>query len=533
MLTLVLIGTALAVLAGLVIKFALPHITPGRDTSLTLTEMVVGTLLCALVVMPAVAGIGISIARAHGATFNEYWSGSEKAAVMDTTTCQRDGSCRRTYDCDSYIVMVTKTRQVPYTATEFYTTSDGRSSTRTVTRYRTETYIEPETRWHSCPYVTHEYTYKVTDTLGDTHTMGSHWFPENPAAHRWTGYGHTAARWGFGAPGLPSGVESGIPTLWAQAKARIDAGTPGGVTKVMGYKNYILASSKDIYEKSSGAIASYKKDGLLPTPVTGTYDFYKANKVYFVGKTPGDAADWQETAMRFNGHFGSERQGDLHLIVVNDARVTDPDTYANAVLAYWQSPELGKNALSKNGYVVIVGSTDGTTVAWARGLSGMPMGNERLTVDVREDLTGSALTPSALFGTPPGQSIDGALGALIFDTDNGFKRVEMKDYDYLYEQIQPTGDQKVFIVIVGFLLALAVWALFVLVDLRIPTAVRALFPSRSGKGGSYNAAPDNLTASDLAPESGLATGSDSYMDAWEKRARLLHDRQRDIESPHH
>lgn len=516
MLTLVLIGTVLAVLAGLTVKFVLPHTNLGRDTSVTLTEMVVGTLLCALVVMPAVAGIGISIARAHAATFNEYWSGMEQAAVVDTTVCSKDGPCVNEFDCDSYTVLVHKTRSV-----RSGTDSKGNAT------YRTESYTETETRWHSCPYVTHEYTYKVTDTLGDTHVMGNHWFPENPSAHRWTGDGYNDARWGSG---LPS-VESGIPPLWAQAKARIDAGTPGGVTKVMGYKNYILASSKDIYAKSSGAIASYKKDGLLPKPVTGTYDFYKANKVYFVGKTPADATDWQETAMRFNGQFGSERQGDLHVIVVNDARITNPDEYTNAVLAYWQSPELGKDALSKNGYVVIVGSTDGTTVAWARGFSGMPMGNERLTIDVREDLTDSTLTPEALFGTPPGKSVDGALGALIFDADNGFKRVEMKDYDYLYAQIQPSGGQKVFIVFIGFLLALAVWALFVFIDLRVPTAVRDLFPTRSDRDKSDDDAPDNYTASDVAPAYDLATESDTFMESWEKRARLLYENKRDIENP--
>lgn len=454
MLTIILLTTAAVAVLGTAAMYLVPRTSTNDTWGLTWPRIASGALACMLMAW-GVTAAGFHMARASAISYEEYWSGLEDKAWIDTTTCTRDGSCVHEYDCDSYVVMVTKTRQVPYTTTETYTDANGRLSTRTVTKYRTETYTEPETRWHSCPYVTHEYSFKVSDTLGDTHTIGSHWFPASPTSHRWTGTGYRDARFGFGQPSLPN-VESGQPGLWVEAKKRLDAGTPGGVTKQMKYDNYILASADDIYAKASDQIAALKKDGLLPTVVTGTYDFYRADKVYGVGDLPGTDKDWQDALLRFNGHFGGEKQGDMHLVVVTDDRVSDPDSYTNALMAYWQSEALGKHALSKNGYVVVVGSTDDQTVAWARGFSGMPLGNEAVNVAVREDLTGTALTPTALLGTPAAPT-SGAIGAVMFDESIGFERVQMVDYEYLFAEIEPSGGAKTLISAIIILLGLGIF----------------------------------------------------------------------------
>lgn len=481
MLTLILIGTFFAALIGIALKVVLSKTAfAGTGKTITGIELTVGTLIVAAVVMPLVAGIGFKTARANAVTFNEYWSGVEKAATVETTTCTKDGPCVHEYDCDPYTVMVTKTRTVPDGYTTRTTTVNGKTTTTQVPKYKTETYQVPETRWHSCPYVDAEYTYRVKDSMGETYTMGNHWFPSNPSQHRWTGWGHHDARFGTSLPN----VETGQPKPWVAAKKRIDSGEPGGTTAVHQYKNYVLASQTDIYDKFSDAIGEYKKAGLLPKPVTDTYDYYRADHAYFVGKPVTSTKDWQDSVARFNGNFGSQRQGDLHLIIVNANKVTDPDRYTNAVQAYWGSKPLGRDALSKNGLVAVVGTTDGKTVAWARGFAGMPTGNETLSVAIRENLDNTPLTPTDLLGQPQNKSIDGALGTLVFASgDQGFTRVEMKDFEYLFAQIQPSGGQKMFMFVVGMLLALGVWALFIAVDLRL-TGSR-------GAGGSGGAVTGN------------------------------------------
>lgn len=509
MLTIIFVTTAVLTALAAAAMYLVPRSTTNDTWGLTWPRVTAGALACMLLAW-GVTAAGFHMARASAVSYQEYWSGLEEKAWIDTTTCTRDGSCVHEYDCDSYVVMVTKTRQVPYTTTETYTDSNGRLSTRTVTKYRTETYQEPETRWHSCPYVTHEYSYRVSDTLGDTHTIGSHWFPTSPSQHRWTGTGYRDARFGFGQPSLPN-VESGQPPLWVEAKKRLDAGTPGGVTKQMKYDNYILASADDIYAKASDQIAALKKDGLLPTVATGTYDFYRADKVYPVGDLPGSDKDWQDALLRFNGHFGGEKQGDMHLVVVTDDRISDPDSYTSALMAYWQSEALGKHALSKNGYVVVVGSTDGTTVEWARGFSGMPLGNEAVNVAMREDLTGSAFTPEALLGTPA-EPTSGAVGAVMFDESIGFERVQMADYEYLFAEIEPGGLAKTLISITIVLLGLGVFfAMGMIPAIRAATAPGS---QRSGRGPAF------------ATRTGFPRRSNDYL-GYDRRTGRLSREERD------
>lgn len=426
----------------------LSRLQDGPAKHVTRTEWVVGTLVASLVVLPTVTLLGSAIAKGQAMTYHEYWSGLEEKASVKTITCERDGSCRHTYDCDHYTVTVTKTRSVPA----------GRDSNGN-TKYRTETYTEQEDRYHSCPYVEAEYTYTVEDTMGETYTMGSHWFPAEPERHRWTGRGHNRPRWGFGMPALPKKVSAGEPRAWAAAKARLDAGNPGGTTKRHKYKNYILASTEDIYAKHSDAIDGFKAEGLLPAVQTEVYDEYRSDKVYFVGEKPAEASAWLEEAQRLNGYLGSERQGDLHVVVVTSPAVTDVDSYTQALEAYWQSEELGRDTLSKNGLALVL-KLDPTaaTVEAARAFTGMPMGNEALVQNL-QNVAGAAATPALLTKSGP-------VGDLLLAEEEGFTRVEMQDYEYLADSVRVGLGAQLLIFFVGLLLSMGVWAIMFAVDLR-------------------------------------------------------------------
>lgn len=448
MLELTLIGVALALAAGAAVKVVTDRsdLTTGQ---ITRSEFVLGSLIV-VAVLAGVTATGLTIAKNNALTFNEYWSGFEVSADVQTVPCSKDGPCSHEYNCDSW------------TTTSTSTDSKGNVTTTTTTH------------WHDCPYVTEEYVYTVTDSMGEIHVLGDHWWPVNPDAHRWTGSGYDDAEWSWGAPDTPRDVPTGEPALWRAAKNRIGAGNPGGVTSVHTYDNYIMASQDEVLKQYSGSIDRYQKAGLMPTPARGVHDHYLADKVYFVGRAPADAATWQESVTRFNGALGYPRQGDLHVIVVSDRKVTDPDDYTAAVQAYWQSPDLGDDALSKNGLVVVLGSADGgRTVDWARAFTGMPKGNERLLLDISEDLPGEDLTPSAILGAPRAvirggevatvEHGDGALESLVFAEDAGFVRVHMKDFDYLESQIEPGTGAKVLVAAIGFLLSLVIWGVFLAV----------------------------------------------------------------------
>lgn len=382
-----------------------------------------------------VVALGTHISVQNAVTFHENWGGFEAAAVKDKTTCTRDGACIHEYDCDPY--------QVTVVDRAAYTDKDG--------VYHPEI-SHQETRYHDCPYTTEEWTYVVQTTLGD-YTIASHWLPANPDRYRWRS-GHS----------VPDHLPSGTPAFWEQARQRIAAGDPGPVVKRMDYENYILASQKTILKQYSSSIEHYRKAKLLPDlshdPV---HDPYYANKVFFQGVRP--PGNWQYAINQFDAALGMELQGDLYLVIVDANKVNDADDYTMALSAYWTSEEyFGKDALAKNGIIVVVGTRDGKTVDWARAKTGMPAGNEGMILDVREDLPGTQLTPEALLGHPraaqlyqkPGSSryhveiahSNGALEKVIWG-EHKFERVCMTcddpgesgkvGYQYLKNEIQPGG----------------------------------------------------------------------------------------------
>jgi len=463
MLGLAFAAVCAALLAGLAVKLVLDRMD--NPYEITWREFGVGSLVIALLAAPITTVAGWNIAKADKLSFNEYWNGYELRADWQRIPCSRDGPCIREYSCDPYIDVHTRT----------VTDSDGNSHTETYT----------ETHWHDCPYTTEEWTFTIATTIGD-YLIAEHWLPTNPDANRWRA-----------TEGIPGNIPSGIPAFWLQVKERIDAGAPGPVTKRMQYDNYILASDKSILRQYSDKIESFKKQGLLPPVVTSVRDFYYADKVSFVGFSPANKTEWQETLMRLNAALGTELQGDLHLIVVQNASITaEKDAYITALKAYWSDPEtFGDQAISKNSIIVVIGTEDGSTVSWARATTGMPQGNEYMLVAIQNRIAGAPLTPQAVLGVVRGEFYwkekdgekklkvrglhgNGALENILWGLDDPatkFQRVSMTSNDsddigggflYLNSEIEPTDGAKALIVIAGFIISMLVWVAFVIIDER-------------------------------------------------------------------
>lgn len=442
MFSLVLMGIVVVAAIGFFIKWFLDY--KEHKLSLDNTEFAVAAFVLIVFFVPLTAWIGTKVAITNQLTFHENWGGYEQRADMEVTTCYRDGSCRWTYQGDPY--------QYVYYTSEQRCSGSGKNQTCTTVQVRHE-----ETRYHTIPYCSEEWTFTVGTSLG-SYTIADRNCPTNPDEHRYRAW-----------VSVPYDTPSGVPVFWAQAKARLDAGQPGPVTARHDYINYILASQSTILHHFSGDMESYVKSGQLPAlsedPI---HDFYFADRVFFEGVHP--SGDWQAAINRFDAAFGSQLQGDLYLVLVNADSIKDPDNYAGALEAYWQSPKFGKDALSKNGLVVILGVKD-DAVAWARASTGMPEGNELLLVDLQQGLKGAKVDPQSLLGNPTVVAstgawthTQGAIEKIVWGQDK-FQRAHMgaKDdksaagYAYLMRELQPTFWQDVMILVVIGFLSVLVW----------------------------------------------------------------------------
>ncbi len=430
------------------------------DSRITWREFGIGMMISPVVTGLVVWG-GWAMARNGQLTFTEYWNGWETAAVKENTQCTKNGSCRWNYDCEPYIVMV---------AYECNCSTDDKGHTSCSTCYR------PETRYHSCPYVSREYHFYVDSTLG-RYDIATNVFPDNPESNRWTNtYDYRRS--------IPAGVVSragtGEPPFWVAVRNRIYLNQPGPVTARRDYLNFILASEHTLMKEFSGDISDYKNRKVLPELTRNVQNLYHANKVYFVGTSPHDPNKWQDALEYLNAELGVQLQGDLHLVIIkNDFVSSNPDRYTLALKAYWQDKEtFGKDALSKNAIVVLVGTADGSSVSWSRAFTGMPLGNERLIVVMRDGLKGSPLTYESLIGPvssrrdakgtfyPSENNRVGKIQRIVSGWDDSgtkFKRIEMSGKDgqggflYLKNEIQPSTGQSLVILIITILICSGAW----------------------------------------------------------------------------
>ena len=446
---------------GLIWKLILDRRKSGYE--ITWTEYLIGGLIVGLIFALIGVSIAWNIAWNSKVTYHEYWNGWELEAVEIETVCQRDGSCYYEYDCD------------PYTVLEAYDCNcdeDGHCDTcfRTVTKY------------HQCPYVTAEYSHVIKTTLGD-YQIDTHVFSANPE------------EWRRGS-GFPNQVQAGPSQIWVEAKKRCQAGTPGPVTKRMDYENLLLASDSTILQQYSDQIDEYKEKNLLPDLQYGVQNWYDADKVYFVNYQPENANLWQETVAHLNSALGTELQGDMHLVIVQDSDASiNPDVYITTLKAYWQCPEFwGRDSISKNSLIVVLGTNDGKNVTWARATTGMPVGNEAMTTTIRSQIKQVPLDPETIVGRVTGEFYTktyddgsqktkvkgigetGLLRRIIWGMDDpasSFVRISMSaddmddvggGFNYLACEIKPSLKEQIIIITISTLASCGVWiavALFI------------------------------------------------------------------------
>ncbi len=437
MFSLIFEGALLVMLVGYGLKLYLDK--TNHEARIDNQEFGIASALLLLLVIPLTAYFGTKISINNQLTFNENWGGFEVRTHWVKTECHRDGSMRYYYKGDPYQVWVD----------DSYTDSKGK-------RHKQGHY---ETRYHDIPYTTEEWTFTIDTTVG-TYTIADRNLPANPNNYRYRAW-----------VSVPDNLPSGIPAFWTAADNRLRQGTPGPVTASRQYKNYILASQNTILHRYSSDIEGYKKAGELPDlNQQAIHDFYYSDRVFFVGTIP--PGNWQLALNKFDAALGSSLQGDLYLVIVDANKIPDPDNYSLALTAYWESKAFDRDALSKNGIVVVLGTKDGRTVSWARATTGMPEGNEEMLLDVQNNLKGASLDPQTILGQPQARLVgdnlqllhtSGALENILWGTHK-FQRVHMDahgqgavGYKYLMRELQPTTGQRIGILLVMTLFGIIAW----------------------------------------------------------------------------
>ncbi len=348
----------------------------GNLVHITGPEYALGAI--GIVVVSAVVSLwlGPNMAR-QGAIdgYKQFFNGSVTQVYSVEDVCRRDGSCAHNYQCDPYLEKV---------VTQSAYTDSNNVYHPEVSHY--------ETRYHSCPYATKEIDYVIADSIGRTIAIGSNHFEANPKAWR-------------GDRRVPSDVPRNPPERWVRAKRNLEAGNSDPVTDVRKYANYVLSADSELYKQYDGSVEQYRKAGLLPVH---TVNMERGNVLYdhgtqaaklqaVAGVKINDLQKWQDRLMRFNAALGSDLQGDMHVLVVPAAKVSDPDNYVNAVKAYWT--RLGKWSIAKNGIILVIGvSDDASVVEWSRAATGMPGGNGEMIAALNMQLGKHAFTPDVLFG---------------------------------------------------------------------------------------------------------------------------------------
>jgi hypothetical protein len=458
--------SAIAVILGLVLG-ALVHW--GKiPISIPWWEYVCSGLVLVLVLGLGTAWVGYKIAYSHNVTYNEFWGGYELKAYPVTYQCHESPKIEGNYDtggCTNYYEADEFSYQVWVHSESCTTDSKGNQHCVDTSHW--------ETRWQyrRVPYTDTETSWMVETSLG-TYTIGDHWLPANPSAHRVRPQ-YDAMR------GLDTSLPSGVPQQWQAAHDRIAAGTPGPVTAQRQYPNYILASENHLLTQRSGDIKMYQQTGLMPELKHDVNFPYYLDRVYFAGVKVQDPAAWQWHVNKFDAALGGILQGNLYVVVVDANKVpsSQREAYLEAVVAYWQSQHFGKDAVSKNAVILILGTKDGETVDWAKGLTGMPSGNEFMLGELMDKVPGTKLDPQALFGNPnivvppekdpksgfyhfklAPEADPGIVEQIMLIGPNHFVREHMGSYAYLSGQIKPTPGETAVILIVYFLLALGGWA---------------------------------------------------------------------------
>jgi hypothetical protein len=194
------------------------------------------------------------------------------------------------------------------------------------------------------------------------------------------------------------------------------------------YTNYILANPDSVLLGQKGDLKTF---GSLVPKYPHVFDYYKVHHVINedVPFAPGEIEKWDWLLNEANKTLGPTKQVNVLLVF---ARTTDP-AYLYAFKDAWVG---GK----KNDAVILIGSSDGHTIAWDDIVSWGTDKSYDITLRDRIREIGTL------------DKRDDVVKAISEETTAHFQRLHMKNMKYLTANFQPSSTAMFVLLIIGTLL---------------------------------------------------------------------------------
>lgn len=199
-------------------------------------------------------------------------------------------------------------------------------------------------------------------------------------------------------------------------------------SRSMPFTNYIKAVPESLFHANPVILAKFAD--MVPEYPGKIYDHYKINRVLAVGVNLPDAAAWNHDLSSTLRKLGPQRQANVVVVFVN----TNDANYTHALESKWVG---GK----KNDTILVVGTTQYPKIDWVNVISWSK--NELFKVQLRDDVLALENVDRA-----------GIMQAINKNVSTTFQRRDMKEFEYLKDEIEPPMWAVVTIGILGMLLSL-------------------------------------------------------------------------------
>ncbi len=196
------------------------------------------------------------------------------------------------------------------------------------------------------------------------------------------------------------------------------------------YRNWLKASPSSLFAMNEMKNDAVKYKGILPSSYPRVYDYYRYNRVLQLGTSYPQANELNNSLNMELRTLGPAKQVNIITVFVN---TTDP-LYRYAFERQWLG---GK----KNDVIVLFGLDKERKFNWVDVITiGKNSGNEYMAVVLRDKVR--ELSNRQQFGNA--QMLTQAITSTVATS---FKRKEMKDFEYLKHDYQPSNNA-----IIGFII---------------------------------------------------------------------------------
>lgn len=199
------------------------------------------------------------------------------------------------------------------------------------------------------------------------------------------------------------------------------------------FKNYVKASPNSLFNKGN-----YVVNNTTPVPpYPKVHSIYKVDNILKVGVNL-DTTDLENSLSDKLKVLGAKKQANIILILTN----TKDKNYRYAVEKEWLG---GK----KNDIVVILG-LDGENIIWVDGFTfGLSQGNHLMLTQMFDELRGKDV------------KLDNVVEIVTQHVDKNFVRKQMKDFEYLARELQPSLSLLIFVSVLQLIanIGITIWSI--------------------------------------------------------------------------